>query len=64
MNVLKNFSHNAFFDFLLKKRTHFYPFVLSLHRKSQLDAVSTKLRASSDLPPTDFLVIYCLTLKM
>lgn len=64
MNILKNFSHNAFFYFLLKKRANFPTFVLSLHRKSQSDTVSTKLHASSDLTPTDFLIIYCLTLKM
>lgn len=64
MNVLKNFSHNTFFDFLLKKRTNFVAFVLSLHRKSQSSTSLTKLRDSSDLPTTDFLIIYCLTLKM
>lgn len=64
MNVLKNFSHYAFFDFLLKKRTNIATFILSLHRKSQSGTSLTQLHASSDLPPTDFLIIYCLTLKM
>ena len=64
MNVLKNFSHNAFFDFLLKKRTNFVSFVLSLQRKYQSGTSLTQLRASSGLPPTEFLIIYCLTLKM
>lgn len=58
MNVLKNFSHNAFSDFLLKKRTNFVTFALSLHRKSQSGTSLTQLQASSDLPPTEFRIIY------